>query len=186
MNIIFLTLVRIADIEERHIYNDLMRKFRDEGHQVYIVTAAERRLGQETSLVDSHGVKILNVKTLNVQKTNIVEKGVGTLLIERQFKSAIKKYLGKISFDLITYSTPPITFTNVVKYLKRKNPKAVSYLQLKDIFPQNAVDIGMFGDKSIFNWYFRKKENALYKASDFIGCMSPANVEFVLKHNLVY
>jgi len=73
MNIIFLTLVRIADIEERHIYNDLMRKFRDEGHQVYIVTAAERRLGQETSLVDSHGVKILNVKTLNVQKTNIVE-----------------------------------------------------------------------------------------------------------------
>ena len=62
MNIIFLTLVRIADIEERHIYNDLMRKFRDEGHQVYIVTAAERRLGQETSLVDSHGVKILNVK----------------------------------------------------------------------------------------------------------------------------
>lgn len=183
MNLIFLTLVRIADIEERHIYNDLMRKFRDEGHQVYIVTAAERRLGQETSLVDSHGVKILNVRTLNVQKTNIVEKGLGTLLIESQFKSAIKKYLGDIPFDLITYSTPPITFTNVVKYLKRKNPKAVSYLQLKDIFPQNAVDIGMFGEKSIFNWYFRKKEIALYKASDYIGCMSPANVEFVLKHN---
>lgn len=183
MNVIFLTLVRISDIEERGIYQDLMRKFRDEGHLVYIVTAAERRLGQVTSLVDSHGVKILNVKTLNVQKTNIVEKGIGTLLIENQFKSAIKKYLNNISFDLITYSTPPITFTNVVKYLKRKNPNAISYLQLKDIFPQNAVDIGMFGEKSIFNWYFRKKEKALYKTSDFIGCMSPANVEFVLKHN---
>lgn len=183
MNVIFLTLAHISDIEERGIYQDLMRKFRDEGHKVYIVTAAERRLGQETSLVDSYGVKILNVKTLNVQKTNIVEKGIGTLLIEKQFKSAIKKYLGDISFDLITYSTPPITFTNVVKYLKKKNPKAVSYLQLKDIFPQNAVDIGMFGEKSIFNWYFRKNEKALYKISDFIGCMSPANVEFVLKHN---
>jgi hypothetical protein len=183
MNIIFLTLVRILDIEERGIYQDLMRKFRDEGHQVYIVTAAERRLGQDTSLAESHGVKILNVKTLNVQKTNIVEKGIGTLLIESQFKSAIKKYLGEISFDLITYSTPPITFTNVVKYLKRKNPKAISYLQLKDIFPQNAVDIGMFGERSIFNWYFRKKEKSLYKTSDFIGCMSPANVEFVVKHN---
>ena len=183
MNIIFLTLVRITNIEERHIYNDLMRKFRDEGHQVYIVTAAERRLGQETSLVDSHGVKILNVKTLNVQKTNIVEKGIGTLLIERQFKSAIEKYFGDISFDLITYSTPPITFTNVVKYLKRKNPNAISYLQLKDIFPQNAVDIGMFGENSVFNWYFRRKEKALYKASDYIGCMSPANVKFVLDNN---
>lgn len=183
MNVIFLTLVRISDIEDRGIYEDLMRKFRDEGNSVYIVTAAERRLGQETSLVDSHGVKILNVKTLNVQKTNIVEKGIGTLLIERQFEAAIKKYLGDIKFDLITYSTPPITFTNVVKYLKKKNPKAISYLQLKDIFPQNAVDMGMFGEKSVFNWYFRNKEKALYKASDFIGCMSPANVKFVLGHN---
>lgn len=183
MNVIFLTLVCISDIEDRGIYQDLMRKFRDEGHNVYIVTAAERRLGQETSLVDSHGVKILNVKTLNVQKTNIVEKGIGTLLLENQFKSAIKKYLGDVKFDLITYSTPPITFTNVVKYLKKKNPQAISYLQLKDIFPQNAVDMKMFGEKSVFNWYFRKKEKALYMASDFIGCMSPANMEFLLMHN---
>ncbi len=184
MNTIFLTLARIADIEERGIYQDLMRKFRDEGHNVYIVTADERRLGQETSLLESHGVKILNVKTLNVQKTNIVEKGIGTLLIESQFKSAIKKHLGDVRFDLITYSTPPITFTNVVKYLKKKNLNAISYLQLKDIFPQNAVDMRMFGEKSIINWYFRKKEKALYKTSDYIGCMSPANVNYLLKHNL--
>lgn len=183
MNVIFLTLVQISNIEDRSIYHDLMRKFRDEGHQVYIVTPSERRLGLNTSLKESNGVKILNVKTLNIQKTNVVEKGLGTLLLERQYKAAIKKYLGGIKFDLITYSTPPITFTNVVKYLKKKNPQAISYLQLKDIFPQNAVDMKMFGDKSVFNWYFRKKEKALYRVSDFIGCMSPANVEFLLKHN---
>lgn len=183
MNIIFLTLFHISDIKERGIYQDLMRKFRDEGHRVYIVTATERRLGQETSLIESHGVKILNVKTLNVQKTNILEKGIGTLLIESQFKAAIKKYLSDVKFDLITYSTPPITFTNVVNYLKRKNPQAISYLQLKDIFPQNAVDMGMFGEKSLFNRYFRRKEKALYKVSDYIGCMSPANAVFLLNHN---
>ena len=183
MNIIFLTLAVITDIEERGIYQDLMRKFRDSGHQVYIVTPSERRLGHSTCLVESHGVHILNVKTLNIQKTNVLEKGIGTLLIERQFKSAIKKYLGDVRFDLITYSTPPITFTNVVKYLKQSNTQAVSYLQLKDIFPQNAVDIGLFGKKSLFYWYFRRKEMALYRTSDYIGCMSPANVEFLLKHN---
>ncbi len=183
MNIIFLTLYRIENVEERGIYQDLMRKFRDEGHQVYIVTPSERRLRLNTCLKECDGVKILNVKTLNIQKTNVVEKGIGTLLLEHQYKAAIKKYLSDIGFDLITYSTPPITFTNVVKYLKKKNPHAISYLQLKDIFPQNAVDIGMFGEKSVFNWYFRQKEKALYKASDYIGCMSPANVEFVLKHN---
>jgi len=183
MNIIFLTLVQISNIEDRSIYHDLMRKFRDEGHQVYIVTPSERRLGLNTSLKENNGVKILNVKTLNIQKTNVVEKGLGTLLIERQYTKAIKKHLSGVSFDLITYSTPPITFTNVVKYLKKQNPQAISYLQLKDIFPQNAVDMGMFGEKSVFNWFFRRKEKALYKVSDYIGCMSPANVEFVLKHN---
>ncbi len=183
MNIIFLTLAIIKDIDEQWIYPDLMRKFRDEGHQVYIVTPVERREGLNTTLKENKGVKFLNVRTLNIQKTNIVEKGIGTLLIEKQYINAIKKYLGNIKFDLITYSTPPITFTNVIKYLKKYNPQAISYLQLKDIFPQNAVDMGMFGEKSIFNWYFRRKEISLYKTSDYIGCMSPANVEFVLDHN---
>lgn len=183
MNLIFLTLSRVQDIETRGIYEDLMRKFRDEGHRVFIVTPVERRERLSTSLVDTNGVRILNVKTLNIQKTNVVEKGIGTLLIEQQYINAIKKYLKGQSFDLIVYSTPPITFTNVVKYLKKQNPQAKSYLLLKDIFPQNAVDIGMFGENSLFNWFFRRKEVALYKASDYIGCMSPANVEFVLKHN---
>lgn len=183
MNIIFLTLARIENIEQRGIYSDLMRKFRDEGHQVYIVSPVERRLGVNTSLTESNGVHILNVKTLNIKKTNVVEKGLGTLLLEMQYKKAIKKHLKGIEFDLITYSTPPITFTSVVKYLKKKNPQAISYLQLKDIFPQNAVDIGMFSASSLFFKYFRKKEVELYKASDYIGCMSPANVKFVLDHN---
>ena len=186
MNIIFITLSNINGVEERGIYADLMRKFRNEGHTVHIVSASERRLGQATHLKDVDGIRLLKVRTLNIQKTNVVEKGVGTLLIEGQYQRAIQRYFGHIQFDLILYSTPPITFTNVVKYLKRKNPKAISYLLLKDIFPQNAVDMGMFGEHSLFNWWFRCKEVALYKASDFIGCMSPANVVFIRKHNPYY
>lgn len=186
MNVVFLTLARIADIKERGIYHDLMRHFRDEGHQVYIVCPVERRLGLATSLGEIDGVKILNVKTLNIQKANVIEKGIGTLLIESQYKSAIKKYLSDVKFDLILYSTPPITFTKLITCLKRKNPQAMTYLLLKDIFPQNAVDIGMMGQSGVrgvlYN-FFRKKEKKLYALSDYIGCMSPANVEYVIRHN---
>ncbi len=183
MNLLFLTLARITSIEPKGIYTDLMRKFRDEGHSVYIVTPHERKFGKKTELVECDGVKILGVKTLNIQKTNVIEKGIGTLLIESQFKSAIKKFLAGVKFDKVLYSTPPITFTKVVKFVKRQNPQVVSYLLLKDIFPQNAVDIGMFSKKSLFYKMFRKKEVELYKNSDYIGCMSPANVKFVLEHN---
>jgi len=186
MNIVFLTMSRLTDISQRHIYTDLLRKFRDEGHAVYIVSPNERSFGRPTELVEQDGVRILGVKTLNLQKTSIIEKGIGQVLVESQYKAAIKKYLNDVSFDLILYSTPPITLSNVVMFLKKRYPNAKTYLLLKDIFPQNAVDMGMMskgGVKGVLYKYFRRKEKRLYELSDYIGCMSPANVEYVLKHN---
>lgn len=57
---------------------------------------------------------------------------------------------------------------------------------LKDIFPQNAVDLGMIrksGIKGFIYRYFRKIEEKLYRISDYIGCMSQANVNYMLKYN---
>lgn len=173
----------LANINNSGIYPDLLRKFCNEGFNVYIVMPHERTLGKPTVLMKTDGVYILGVKTLNLQKTSIIEKGIGQILVENQYKRAIRRYLSDVKFDLILYSTPPITFPKVIAYLKKENPQALTYLLLKDIFPQNAVDIGMFGTTSLFYKYFRKKEQALYRQSDFIGCMSPANVEFVIKHN---
>jgi len=139
-----------------------------------------------TELVEKDGVHILGVKTLNLQKTNLIEKGIGQVSVEMLYKKAIKKFLKGIQFDLILYSTPPITFPKVISFLKKNNPTAKTYLLLKDIFPQNALDIGIMtktGVKGVLYRFFRRKEKKLYALSDFIGCMSPANVEYVLKHN---
>lgn len=182
MNIIFLTLVEINSIEERGIYQDLLRKFRNEGHKVTIVTPVERRKGIDTNFENKEDVSILQVKTFNIQKTNIIEKGIGTLAIEYQYLSAIKKYLKDTKFDLVLYSTPPITFVKVIEFIKNRD-NAYSYLLLKDIFPQNAVDMKMIKQGGFIHKQFLKKEKKLYQISDTIGCMSPANVDFVLNHN---
>ncbi|WP_392419957.1 glycosyltransferase family 4 protein [Capnocytophaga canis] len=182
MNILFLTLVEINSINERGIYQDLLRKFRDEGHRITIVTPIERRKNISTHLQQEKNVSILQVKTLNIQKTNIIEKGLGTLLIDYQYQKAIKKYLAKETYDLVLYTTPPITFTRAIEYIKKRD-KAITYLLLKDIFPQNAVDIEMVKKGNFFYKIFRKKEKKLYQISDYIGCMSPANQAYILKHN---
>ncbi|MFH0736057.1 MAG: glycosyltransferase family 4 protein [bacterium] len=181
MNILFLTLVNIDDINERGIYNDLIRKFGTDGHKVYIVSPNERRLKRATEIISKDNIQTLKVKTFNIQKTNIIEKGIGTLLIEYQFLNGIKKYLPHIKFDLVLYSTPPITYAKIISYIKKRD-NAICYLLLKDIFPQNAVDLGLIKKNSFLHKYFKKKENNLYKLSDYIGCMSPANIEH-LKHN---
>lgn len=176
----------VSTIEARGIYSDLLRKFRNEGNSVYIVYPRERRTGLKTELYEQNGVHILGVRTLNLKKTNIVEKGLGQLLLESQFKRAIRSHFSNVFFDLILYSTPPVTFTKVVSLLKHGNPKAVAYLLLKDIFPQNAVDLGLLskrGLKGVLYHYFRYKEKRLYELSDFIGCMSPANMEYLISHN---
>lgn len=188
MNILFLTMTSgFEHIESRGIYTDLMRKFCEEGHEVYIIHPNERRQGKDTSVVTKGKIHCLGVKTLNVTKTNVVEKGIGQLMLESQFKRALKKYFGGVIFDVILYSTPPITFNDVIKYAKKASGgKAMTYLLLKDIFPQNAVDMGMLskkGVKSVLYRMFRKKEEELYRISDFIGCMSPANVDYVIEHN---
>jgi hypothetical protein len=90
-----------------------LRVFIERGHKVYIASPVERRFGKKTTLVENKDYSTLNIRTLNIQKTNIVEKGLGTLLLEHQFYFAINKFYGNIKFDLVLYSTPPITLTKV-------------------------------------------------------------------------
>lgn len=182
MNILFVSLSKFENTHNRGIYIDLIRYFAQKGHNVFVVSPRERRFGKPTEYVVEDGVHILRVKTGNITKTNVLEKGVSTLLIEKQFINAIKKYFADLKFDLVLYPTPPVTFDRVIKYIKKRD-NAKSYLMLKDIFPQNAVDLGIMKKNSLIYRYFRLREKRLYKASDYIGCMSQANVDYILEHN---
>ena len=173
---------RINNLEQKGIYSDLLRKFVNEGHNVAIAAPAERRMNEETNLKQYDGYSVLRIKVGNLQKTNIIEKGIPTVLLESQLLGAIKKYYKDTKFDLVMYSTPPITFARVIDFVKKRD-NAKSYLLLKDIFPQNAVDLAMFSKGSILYKYFRNKEEQLYRQSDYIGCMSQANVDYIVKHN---
>ena len=186
MNILFMTIGKMDNIEVHTIYCDLLRCFRDAGHKVYTISPYEKVKGLKTKYEEKSGVHMLHVKTGNVTgKAGLIEKGLAQLLIEPIFIKAIKRYYCDTKFDLVMYSTPPITFCNVIEYIKKRDG-AKSYLLLKDIFPQNAVDIGMMqknGLKGILYRFFRNKEKKLYKISDYIGCMSKANIEYVIRNN---
>ncbi len=185
MKILFLTLLDFKSVNEHNIYTDLIREFVKNSHSVYVISPVEKRTGKNTEIIKAGQVELLKLKIGNIQKTNLIEKGISTVSLESTIISGIKKYFSHIKFDLVLYSTPPITFQKAVKYVKKRDG-AKTYLLLKDIFPQNSVDIGMLsknGAKALLYWYFRKKEEKLYALSDKIGCMSPANVEYVLKNN---
>ena len=185
MNILFVSISGLPNMEGHSISLDIIHELTAMGHKVYAVCANERRNKKPTTLSEEAGCSVLRVKVGNNKNTNIIEKGISNLMLPYQYVAAIKKYFPDVKFDLVLYPTPPVTQVKTVEFIKKRD-NAKSYLLLKDIFPQNAVDIGMMkktGPKSIIYKMFRKKEEKLYAVSDFIGCMSEANREYLIKHN---
>lgn len=185
MNVLFLSLIKFESIGDRGIYADLLREFIQNGDNVFVLSPIETKMKGKTHIINEKKSKILKVPTGRIQKTNVIEKGINTILIATRYRRAIQRYFGEVKFDLILYPTPPITLAGVVEYVKKRD-QARTYLLLKDIFPQGAVDIGVLskrGMKGLIYKYFRRKEKKLYAISDRIGCMSEANCQYVLKHN---
>lgn len=185
MNVLFLTLP-FSEKGRKSSYEIFLREFMRHGDKVFVACANERRSQEVPGISVDDGLTILRVPTGNLTgNISVIEKGISTITIDYLFKKAIKKHFANIKFDLIMYPTPPITLVNTIEYVKKRTG-AVTYLLLKDIFPQNAVDLGMMtktGLKGLIYKTFRKKEKKLYAISEFIGCMSPANVKYVLDNN---
>ena len=182
MNILFLSLLQINSLGQHSIYTDLLREFVKRGHFVRIVSPTAE---QETADLPRDGYAILRVKTPQIAGVGLLKKGIGTMVITPNIKRAMKRFCAGEHYDLVPYPTPPITLAGVVDWVKRRDG-ARTYLLLKDIFPQNAVDVGILkksGLKGLIYRYFRAKEKKLYAISDRIGCMSQANVDYLLRQD---
>lgn len=182
MNVLFMTIA-YPKKEEKNIYSDLMQEFNRNNHKVYVACASDKLLNKNAILMEENGINVLRILCDNLTgNVNLLKKGLATITLERKFINAINDNLFNIKFDLIIYSTPPITFAKAVEVIKLRDG-AKAYLLLKDIFPQNAVDIGMMKKGSLVYRYFKNKENYLYQLSDYIGCMSEANVMYITRNN---
>ncbi len=180
--VLFLALSFPDVSKTTHLYTDLMHTFLEKGHEVLVIAPFGDDSLKKSKIVVESGMKILRVPTLNLFGGGKIEKGLSNILLPLQYKKALKRHNISLDFDLILMPTPPITLINVALWIKRKS-KGKLYLILRDIFPQNAVDLKMMRNTSLIYKYFRKMEIRLYKNSDSIGCMSPANIDFVKKHN---
>ncbi|QHI72083.1 glycosyltransferase family 4 protein [Aminipila terrae] len=181
MNVLFLMIISPEIKRNPNLYTELMEEFREKGHKVYVAAIEEKKNGRQTRITEESGIKILHIRTGNMFNVNPIEKGLTTLSLGRLFKKGLKQYFKHIKFDLVMMPTPPITFADAMNFIKKRD-NAKAYLILRDIFPQNARDIGLLKNEILFK-YFRNKEKKMYRVADYIGCMSQGNIDYVLKHN---
>lgn len=183
MNVLLLT---ITPKKSQKMIRDIANEFVKDGHLVFVVCPADSEYPSKKKFVLIDGVRYLFVNSGNtVGKISIIKKIWNFIMTDPRYQKALQLAVEGIDIDVVLYSTPPITLANTIIWAKNKF-NAVTYLMLKDIFPQNAVDMEMMKKKGVMGivWrYFRNKEKRLYRSSDYIGCMSPANCRYVLQHN---
>ena len=180
MRIIYLGLA-VPNLNNYHnMYTELMVEFRRQGHEVLIVGPCYD--DEISGLQVEDDFQVIRVPTLKLFNVGKIQKGLANLLLPLQYKKALKKSGVNLQCDLIIMPTPPITLTGVAHWLKRRSKSKV-YLILRDIFPQNAVDLKMMREGGIAYNLFRRMEKKMYRISDEIGCMSQANIDYVKAHN---
>lgn len=175
-----LFLFQRFSFETSEIYADLAKALVRRGHEVSILcgTSLPR---DESVLYRENNCDIVYFNIPNQFGVNKFKKGLIQLLIEPKMLCQLMRHFKGRRFDAVIYPTPPITLANVVQYC-REAFGAQSYLMLKDIFPQNAVDLAMMRRQGFLHRYFRALEKRLYRFSDKIGCMSQANIDYMRRH----
>ena len=182
MRILFITSDYKTPDKGSNIYTDLAYALHKRGHQIKVVVAEEKKNTTTTYLNEENEIPVLRVKTGNLYEVSLIEKGVTFLTIAKNLKKGIKKYLNNEEFDLILFQSPPLTMQSAVRWAMKKY-HAESYLMMKDIFPQNGLDIGLYTKTNPMYLYFKLQEKKLYKTASKIGCMSEGNIDYLLEHN---
>ncbi len=175
-----LFLFQTFSFEQSTIYLDLIRAVRDAGHEVTVIAGTSDR-DMPDGLQIRESIHVLYLKLEDQFGAGRIRKGLIQVSIGRKMKELIRTYLWDEHFDITVYPTPPITLADAAE-MCRRHYKCVNYLMLKDIFPQNAVDIHMMKKEGMLHKYFRYTERKLYRVSDRIGCMSEANIRYIREH----
>ncbi|NTW70834.1 MAG: glycosyltransferase family 4 protein [Eubacteriaceae bacterium] len=165
------------------IYTDLAEALHKAGHEITVAVSEQPRNKKHTEMKNERGFEVLRIVTGNYYDVGYIEKGLTTLKIPILMRTGIRKYLGNRKFDLVLFESPPVTNSGIVTWSK-KQFNCMSYLMLKDIFPQNAADLGILKPRGVLFHFFKAQEKKLYKAADCIGCMSQANRQYLINENI--
>lgn len=184
MKILYISTVFPRPEQSSTIYTDLAEELKKRGHEIFVVASDGTGNVDKAEIGQERGMPVLRVKIAKMYDVGFIQKGISVVTLKYYLINAMKRNLKKEKFDFILFETPPITIIDVVKWaMDRFN--CPSYLMLKDIFPQNGVDIGVIKKNSMIYKYFKYKEKKLYSTSTIIGCMSEANKQYILSHNLL-
>ncbi len=184
MNIVLITDSYPPEIRSAsHLMQEMAEELRNRGHKITVLTSYPQynladdfagRQFEEHSF--ENDIEVIRIRTLPHHKVNFIVRGISQLTMPNLFFYKFKKYCRKKPDIVLVYS-PPLPLAIAGKKIKEKY-RAKFILNIQDIFPQNAVDLGVLKSTALIS-FFERIEKAVYKSADVITAHSEGNQDFL-------
>jgi len=186
MNILIVVDVYPPEISSAgHLMEELAGGLTKRGHRVTVITSypqyylnsGVKNESFKTFSIENN-IEVIRVKTLPLHKVNFIVRGISQLLLPYLFFRKIKKFV-KRKIDVVIVYSPPLPLGLVGS--KVKNCYGSKFiLNVQDIFPQNAIDLGILKNKLLIK-FFELIEKKVYQSADRITFHSEGGRRFLIE-----
>lgn len=155
---------------------DLSREFVRQGH-ILTVILPSADMTQPLQLEQLEGVQILRLHAAPTKEIGYVRRTLNEFFMPfSMLKNLRKSPLAKQKWDGIIWYSPSIFHGPLVNALKQAS-RCKSYLILRDIFPEWAVDMGLMG-RGLPYRFFDAIARYQYSIADVIGVQTHGNLSY--------
>ncbi len=126
-----------------------------------------------------NGIAVVRAPTFALHHVGHIRRGIAILLAPLQMWRSLRRHQ-QDRFDAAFIYSPPVTLGLIGSLAKREGASFV--LNVQDIFPQNAIDLGILRNPLLIA-FFRWIERACYRRADIVTAHSRSNLKTLLSAN---
>jgi glycosyltransferase involved in cell wall biosynthesis len=155
---------------------DLSREFVKQGHEVVVMLPCHDQV-EKWRFEEHGGVKVLFLKAPKTKDKGYLLRTFAELCMPIAMRRNIMRSpFSKDHMDVILWYSPSIFHAPFVNVLK-KSYNAKSYLIIRDIFPEWALDMGLM-KRGLPYLFFKLVARYQYSVADVIGVQTPGNLRY--------
>lgn len=162
---------------------DLSREFAAQGHRPVVIVPSP--MSDKPWVVEQlDGVEVLRVAAPPTRSPSFVRRAIAEMWLPFAMYFNIRRSpFASANWDLLVWYSPPIFFGPLIAKLRRKSKgknKARTYLILRDIFPEWAVDLGLVRRGPVY-LVFKAIAAFQYSVAQVIGVQTESNLHYLKK-----
>ena len=157
---------------------DLTREFAAQGHEPVVLAPIEGPCPAWLEQEESDGVRVVRLRAPGTKDYGYVRRTLAELALPfAMLRGLWASPLRETKWDGIIWYAPSIFFGPIIWWLKRRS-NCPTYLILRDIFPEWAVDLGLLRKGPVY-YFFKLVATFQYRVADCIGVQTPSNLEYL-------